>query len=286
MKSQEESYANQAAYYEQKIKSNPEWEFVGIYGEQVSGTHAENRDEFQKLIQDAMDKKVDLVLCKSVSRWSRNMLDGLNAIKLLTGNGVHIIFEEQGIDTRTPGVILQLNLAQSVAQSESESISENLKWTYKNKAKQGKFWAKPGVYFGYDSKGDKFTENKDAEYVRFMFKHFIEGASLKQIAEELNDMDSKTIRGNEWDSEKVRKILRNEIYVGDVIFHKTPSRNVITGEIDKDWEPKYVRDHHKGIVDRETWDRAQNILGPKKKRKPRQKNESYSGYNRMVEREN
>ena len=257
MKSQEESYANQAAYYEQKIKSNPEWEFAGIYGEQLSGTHAENRDEFQKLIQDASDKKIDLILCKSVSRWSRNMLDGLNAIKLLTGKGVHIIFEEQKIDTRTPGVLLPLHLAQSVAQAESESISENLKWTFKNKAKQGKFWATQGRYYGYDSKGDVFTENKDAENVRFMFNRFIEGVTLTQIAEELNERGCRTIRGNEWTVERVKKILKNEVYVGDVIFNKTPSRNVITGEIDKDWEPKYVQDHHKGIVDRETWDRAQ-----------------------------
>ena len=269
MESQEGSYENQAAYYEQKIKSNPEWEFVGIYGDQLSGTHAANRDAFQKLIQDAMNKKIDLILCKSVSRWSRNILDGLDAINLLTGNGIHIFFEEQGIDTRTPGVLLSLNIAQSVAQSESESISENLKWTYKNKAKQGKFWAVHGKYYGYDSKGDVFIENKDAEHVRFMFKRFIDGASLKRIAEELNVMGCRTNRGNEWDSENVRNTLRNEVYVGDVIFHKTPSRNIITGEIDSDWKPKYVKDHHKGIVDRETWDRVQNKLGPKKKRRKR-----------------
>ena len=76
MKCQDDSFENQAAYYERKIKANHECEFAGIYGEQVSGTHAENRDEFQKLIQDAMDRKIDLILCKSVSRWSRNMLDG------------------------------------------------------------------------------------------------------------------------------------------------------------------------------------------------------------------
>ena len=81
--------------------------------------------------------------------------------------------------------------------------------------------------------------------------------TLTQIAEELNERGCRTIRGNEWTVERVKKILKNEVYVGDVIFNKTPSRNVITGEIDKDWESKYVQDHHKGIVDRETWDRAQ-----------------------------
>ena len=261
MKCQDDSFENQAAYYERKIKANHECEFAGIYGEQVSGTHAENRDEFQKLIQDAMDRKIDLILCKSVSRWSRNMLDGLNAIKLLTGNGIHIIFEEQAIDTRTPGVILQLNLAQSVAQSESESISENLKWVYKNRTKQGKFWASQGKYYGYDSKGDTFTENKDAEHVRFIFESFIEGTSLIQIADELNAKGSRNSKGNEWNTTQIKKILKNEIYVGDVIFRKSPSRNVITKEIDKDWEPVYSPNHHKGIVSRDIWDRAQYELG-------------------------
>ena len=258
MKEQEDSYENQAAYYERKIRSNPEWEFAGIYGEQLSGTHAENRNEFHKLIQDAMDRKIDLVLCKSVSRWARNMLDGLNAIKLLTGNGVHILFEQEGIDTRTPGVLLPLHLAQSVAQSESESTSENIKWTYKNRAREGKFWAKPGVYYGYDSKGDTFTENADADNVRFMFDRFIEGATITQIAKELNEKGCRTVRGNEWTMDAVRRILKNEVYVGDVIFRKSPSRNVITREIDKDWKPRYVKNHHKGIVDRDVWERAQD----------------------------
>ena len=109
---QEESLENQAAYYEQKIKSNPEWEFAGIYSDTASGTHAENRGGFQKLIEDGLTQKVDVILVKSISRWSRNMVDGLNAIKLLTGNGVIIIFEQEGIDTRTPGVILPMNLSQ------------------------------------------------------------------------------------------------------------------------------------------------------------------------------
>ncbi len=122
MKTQDESYENQAAYYEKQIGSNPEWELAGIYGEKVSGTHAQNRDEFQRLITDALDGKIDLILCKSVSRWARNVVDGLNSIKLLTGRGVHIYFEQECIDTRTPGILLQLNLAASVAQSESESI--------------------------------------------------------------------------------------------------------------------------------------------------------------------
>jgi len=223
----------------------------------MSGTHAENLEEFQKLIKDAVDGKIDLILCKSVSRWARNTVEGLQSIKLLTGNGVHIFFEQEGIDTRTPGIILQLNLAASVAQSESESISENLKWNYRQRTAKGEFWAVKGRYFGYDSEGDTFTENDNAQYVRMMFDWYLEGLNFTEIAEELNKLGVPTLRGNQWSCGSVRCILRNEVYVGDVIFRKHPSRNVITREIDKDWKPKYVKDHHQGIVSRETWDAVQ-----------------------------
>lgn len=226
------------------------------YGEKVSGTHAENRDEFQRLITDALDGKIDLILCKPVSRWARNVVDSLNSIKLLTGRGVHIYFEQEGIDTRTPGVLLQLNLAASVAQSESESISENLKWSYKQKTAQGKFYASKNKYFGYDTKGDEFTINENAEWVRFIFDRYVEGVGVTEIAKLLNEAGVSSQSGNPWNTTSVRCILKNEVYVGDVIFRKTPSRNVITGEVDEDWKPKYVRDHHVGIVSRETWDVA------------------------------
>ena len=102
-----------------------------------------------------------------------------------------------------------MHLAQSAAQSESESIYENIKWTYKNRAREGKFWAKPGVYYGYDSKGDSFTENADADNVRFMFDRFIEGATITQIAKELNEKGCRTVRGNEWtmDAVKAMRVL-------------------------------------------------------------------------------
>ncbi|MBR2760179.1 MAG: recombinase family protein [Solobacterium sp.] len=267
---QEESYGNQKTYYERKITSNPEWELAGIYGDEMSGTHLENREEFQKLIRDAMDGKIDLILCKSVSRWARNILDGLNTLRLLNGNGVHVIFEEQGIDTRNAGVILQLNLAQAIAQSESESISENMKWTFRNKAAQGRYYGRRGMFFGYDCRGDEFSANADSRHVRYMFEMYAEGAEIKEITADLNRRGVKNKRGKEWKEQTVRDILQNEIYVGDVIFNKTPSRNVITREIDKNWQPRYVRDHHTGIVSRELWNAVQERINrTKRKRNPR-----------------
>ena len=256
---QEESLENQAAYYEQKIQSNPEWEFAGIYSDTASGTHAENRGGFQQLIEDGLAQKVDIILVKSISRWSRNMVDGLNAIKLLTGNGVVIIFEQEGIDTRTPGVILPMNLGQHFAEMESRSISENLKWVYRNRAKQGKFIAQRGKYFGYNTDDGKFTPDANAEHVRWMYEQYIAGKSTKQIAEELTARGIRTLKDTEFSKDSVRGILTNEVYVGDVRIYKTPSRDVITGFIDKAWEEHYVREHHEGIVERSLWEEAQKI---------------------------
>ena len=92
-KVQEESYEAQATYYENMIKNTPGWDFVGVYGERESGTHAENRDEFQRMIQDALARKIDLIICKSVSRWARNTVDALKTIRLLNDHFVHVIFE-------------------------------------------------------------------------------------------------------------------------------------------------------------------------------------------------
>ena len=131
---------------------------------------------------------------------------------------------------------------------------ENLKWTYRARAKEGDFWATRGRFFGYDSQGNDFTEKADGYLVRFIFQRFLEGVSMTQIARELNAKGLRTSWGNEWTMHAVRKIPRNEVYVGNVIKSKTPSRNVITGEIDKEWEPKLVKDYHKGIVSREIWD--------------------------------
>ena len=92
--------------------------------------------------------------------------------------------------------------------------------------------------------------------IRFIFDRYVESVGITEIARLLNEAGVTSQSGKHWNTTGVRCILKNEVYVGDVIFRKTPSRNVITGEIDEDWKPKYVRDHHVGIVSRETWDAA------------------------------
>lgn len=264
---QDESYEAQAEYYEKKIRANPDWELAGIYCDRLSGTHTENREDFKRLVRDTLDRKVDIILCKSVSRWARNTVEGLENIKEIGGAGAKIIFEQEGIDTGQPGSEFQLNLAAAVAQMESESISENLKTSYRNRAAQGKFIANRGAYFGFNTDDNGFTPDGNARYVEMIFKEFLKGERFVDIARKLNSMGLKTTRGNEWSGCAVRSILKNEVYVGDVQFQKTPARDVITGEIDEIQAKRYIKNHHKGIISRSVWDRTQRKLENRKKRK-------------------
>ena len=258
---QDGSFEAQAEYYENWIRSHDDWEFAGIYGEKVSGTHAGNRPEHSRIVADALDRKIDLIYCKSVSRWARNAIDALDSVKLLTGNGVHLVFEQENIDTRKAGVILQLSLSAAVAQNESESISENIKLVYRNRAKKGAFKAHRNRYFGYSTDDGFFTPDGNAKYVPLIYRMFLDGFSPQEIADEMDRRGVLTNRGTDFTRYVISDILQNEIYVGDIHICKTPQRNVITKEPDPEQYSRYIRDHHEALVDRETWEKAQRKMG-------------------------
>ena len=255
---QDGSYEAQATYYENEIRNHSGWDFAGVYGERLSGTHSENREEFQRMIRDALDKKIDLILCKSVSRWARNTVDGLKAVRRLNDNRVHIIFEQEGIDTRKPGHVFQLNLACAIAQAESESTSENLKWLYRKRAERGIFKAVRGRYFGFNTDDGNFTPDENAKYVRQIFQEFADGKSISEIARGLEGV--KNNRGNPISPSQIRSILMNEIYKGDLHICKSESKNVITGEPDKEQYGRYITGNHEAIVSEHLWARAQKRL--------------------------
>ena len=258
--SQDESFETQALYYEKKIQAHSGWDFAGIYGERMSGTHTDNRASFRQMIADALAHRIDLILCKSISRWGRNAAEALEDIKLLNGNHVHIVFEQDSIDTRQPGIIFRLNLMASVAQSESESISENMKWMYRNKASQGIFKPRKRQYFGFNTDDGQFIPDENAKNVKFIFESYAEGTPLSQIADALNKQGVKTRKGNPWSGSSIRSIVTNEVYVGDVRIQKRPSRNVITGKPDDIQVSRYLENHHEGIISRRLWNMAKARL--------------------------
>ena len=151
LENQEDSYEEQVRYYTGYIQANEDWEFAGIYSDEKSGTKASNRDGFQNLIRDAIDGKVDRILVKSVSRFSRNMVECQKYVKILKGNGVDVRFEKENLDTADPSCTMMFSFLAAIAQDESRSISENVKWAYRERFKRGEYNLGNNRILGYDS---------------------------------------------------------------------------------------------------------------------------------------
>ena len=254
------------SYYTNYINAHDEWEFAGIYSDEKSGIKAENRPGFQKMIQDALDGKVDYILCKSVSRFSRNVVDCQKYAKLLHGNGVDVRFEKESLDTGDPSCSMMFSFLATVSQDESHSISENVKWAYRERFKRGEYNLGNNRVFGYDSKDGKLVPNENAETVRIIFRMFLEGKTLTEIADALCAQEVAGRNGAPLTVNGILYILGNETYVGDKMLQKRAPKNFLTKQPDKnvEFESSYLMDDHEGIIDRETWDAVQAKLNQRR----------------------
>lgn len=259
------SYNSQIKHYSNKIKSNPEWKFVGIYADEgISGTQVKNRTEFQRMIDDALNGKIDIIIAKSISRFARNTLDTLKYARELREHKVDVYFEKENIHTLELDSEMFLTLYSAFAQAESESTSMNVKLGLKAKMKRGEYVGNVGCY-GYNwNKDTKELEinEEESEIVKAIFNWYISGIGSYTISKMLNEKGIKSHRGKKWRPSSVRTILKNEKYVGDLLNQKTYSVSPLThkkvinfGEKEK----YYVKDHHVAIIDRETWNKAREI---------------------------
>ena len=198
MERQETSYESQKFYYEQKIKNNPNWIFVRVYSDRgISGLSIEKRDGFNRMIKDAQEGKIDLILTKSISRFARNTVDTLNYVRLLRSKNVGILFEEEGINTLDMAGELLLTILSSVAQQESETISSHVKLGFKMKKERGEIVGQGSCYgYHYDFKKKEMTIiEHEASIVRLIFQKYNEGFGCKTIARMLTDMKEPSPRG-------------------------------------------------------------------------------------------
>lgn len=262
------SFSAQVSHYSQLIQSNPNWQYAGVYADRgISGTGTKKRVEFNRMIADCEAGKIDIILVKSVSRFARNTLDLLQTVRHLKELGISVRFEEQNIDSLTEEGELMLTLMASVAQAESESISENARWAI-HKAFQNGIGNTRRRTFGYHWVNGKLTViPEEAEVVKRIFANFLAGGSHMKTAEELTGEGITSINGKPISVSAVGNILRNITYTGNTLLQKTYIQDPIskkkvmnTGEL-----PQYfVQDSHEAIIDMETFERVQEKLARNK----------------------
>ena len=272
---QEESYESQKAYYEQYIKSNPSYEFVGVYGDEgITGTQIKNRDDFQRMITDAINGKIDLIICKSISRFLRNTEQTLRYVRLLREKNVTIWFEKENIRTDDTSGELLLTIMSSMAQQESVSHSGNVKIGLKNKMERGIMVGKQRC-LGYDVDKENNTLviiPEEAEIVRFIYERYLEGYGSKVVARMLQERGYKNRSGNTtWSEGTVKQIVKNVKYKGSLLQGQTMTVDVLTHRRIKNMGERpmyYIEDHHPPIVTKEAWEAANKMLNERAQKNP------------------
>lgn len=264
---QQNSYQVQISYYTDLINKKKEWTLAGIFADEgISGTQTKKRTEFNRMIRMCKNKKIDLVITKSISRFARNTVDCLEYVRQLKDLGIGVIFEKENINTLTMTSEFMIALYGSFAQAESESISKNVSWGKEKAYREGKVVFQYSKLLGYRKGEDGKPEivPEEAETVRMIYAMFLDGYSMTNIANRLMELNRRTALGSEkWNSGIVRNILRNEKYAGDALLQKTYTVDCISHKVVKNHgeRPMYlVTDHHAPIIDRDTYNRVQQEL--------------------------
>ena len=262
------SLSAQISYYSDLIQQHPDWEYVGVYADDgISGTRAESRTEFNRLLADCDTGKIDIVLTKSISRFARNTVDLLETVRHLKELGISVRFEKERIDSLTEDGELMLTLLASFAQEESRSISENVKWGTRKRFEQGI----PNGHFqiyGYRWEDDHLViEPKEAAIVRLIFDNFLAGLSAETTEKQLAEMGVKSYKGQHFGNTSIRQILGNITYTGNLLFQKEYVVDPISGKSKKNYGelPQYfVENTHEAIIPMEVY---QAVQDEKKRRK-------------------
>ena len=258
------SYEAQQTYYTDKIMTNPDWTMAGIYADEgITGTKATKRPEFLKMIRKCKQKKIDLILVKSISRFARNTVDCLNYIRTLKSLGIAVIFEKENINTLNEDSEMLTTIMGAFAQAESESISQNVKWGVRQAMKEGRVSIRYKNLYAYDEGEDgqpKIIES-EAAVIRRINDEFLSGRSLPMIKDGLEADKILTPKGgNVWAVSAIRNLLKNEKYCGDVLMQKTFKTDPISGKTKRNTGqlPMYlIQDHHPAIISRDTYNAVQ-----------------------------
>ena len=261
------SYAAQVDYYTKHIQANPEWEFVGVYTDEgISATSTRKRDGFNRMIADALDGKIDLIITKSVSRFARNTVDTLTTVRKLKERGVEVFFEKENIHTLDSKGELLITIMSSLAQEESRSISENVTWGKRRAFEEGRVSLPYKRFLGYAKGPDGLPVivPEEAEIVRLIYRLFLYGKSPSFIASLLTDECIPTPGGKTtWRSNVIISMLQNEKYAGNALLQKRFTIDFLTKrqKINEGEVPQYfVENSHPAIIEQELFDLVQHAF--------------------------
>lgn len=261
------SYASQVDFYTRYIKSNPDWEFVSVYTDEgISGTDTKKREGFTRMVEDALNGKIDLILTKSISRFARNTVDSLTTICRLKEKHVEVYFEKENIYTLDAKGEVMLTIMSSLAQEESRSISENVTWGIRKNMADGKITLAYKYFLGYEKGEDGLPKivEEEAVIVREIYRLFLDDYTLRKIADTLTERGILTPRGKKvWSVTTVKSILTNEKYKGDALLQKTYTTDFLTKKVKKnegEIPQYYIQDSHPAIIDPETFDLVQEEM--------------------------
>ena len=282
---QQGSYNSQVNYYTEKIKSTPGWRFVKVYGDEgISGTNADNRPGFQEMMQDCENGKLDLIITKSISRFSRNVTVTLEVARKLRDKDIGIFFEKENLNTLHYTSESLLAIFSSLAQAESESMSENIKMGREFKYKNGECCYNMSKVFGFnqDSDGIVTINEEQAVVVKHMYEGYLNGMSIGGIIKDLQERKIPSPTGKEkWSPGTVERILSSEKYKGDFLTRKTFTVDPIskkkkknTGQVSQ----YLITNHHPAIIEPEMFDMVQSEMARRGCIKKNDKKKHYGKY--------
>lgn len=265
---QDLSYETQCTYYTRLIEADPTMTLVEVYGDQGgSGLMLKKRPEFQRMMNDCLDGKIDLILTKSVSRFARNLSDCIKCVRCLREKGIPVIFEKEGITSTNPSCEMLLSVLASMAQQEMHSLSENIRWSLEHRNASGN--PSRVARYGYrrieDGTGMKVWQvyEPEAERVRFAFQMAAQGVIYRDISITLNNMEINTGTGLEWTQSRIYAMLTSEVYIGDILTNKSFTADYLTKKISKNNGQRsqyYLEGHHEPIIDRATFERVGELI--------------------------
>ena len=251
------SLSAQVSYYSNLIQKNPAWIYVGVYADSgISGGDIRRRTEFKRLVEDCDAGKIDIILCKSISRFARNTVDLLETVRHLKSLGIDVWFEKENIKSLSADGELMLGILAGFAEEESRSQSDNAKWSIQKKFERGEQWHTAAYGYRWDGKSFVVCE-EEANAIRVIYENFLRDVPLRQISRWLAE------HGYACSMFFIRYVLQNMVYAGDVLLQRYITENPRTHRIieNKGQLPRYyITDNHPAIIDRETFEKVQEKI--------------------------